>query len=355
MPEAVKAEETQRLVQAMSALSKAMWRTYTHPPEAAESLEANTEGWRRAETRFVLPQVPDIMLNPNLPRNGHIVTCYDPVEECAHQVGRALHAISEASVLEAVLRETRIELDAIEQAGLGNLTGRAAHAVTLTRAGASPVQIAAADELLRKDPLGGAELFTDVDPAASAVAAAHWLQAAADITARVSGIRPTGIVREADNIEALPHETPTAVLELMAEGLSPYEAVTYLLNEAMSVAKGRIYDVDGLQSRFEEMEELAAQHIDRDPNLREVLLAEVRLTTLDPARPAQDLLEDLLYGIHGCRLIYQEYDTDETDTSDVETDDDQDEAYYDELEERTDEAFLSALRAEAQATAERLN
>jgi hypothetical protein len=27
----------------------------------------------------------------------------------------------------------------------------------------------------------------------------------------------------------------------------------------------------------------------------------------DPARPALDLLEDLLYGIHGCWLIFSEY------------------------------------------------
>jgi hypothetical protein len=118
-PETVKDEEIQHLVQAMSALSEAMWRTYTHPPEPAGSLEANTEGRRRTETRSVLPQVPDILLSPNLPQDGCIVTCYDPVEECAHQVGRALHAIGEASVSEAVVREMRIELDAIEQAGLG--------------------------------------------------------------------------------------------------------------------------------------------------------------------------------------------------------------------------------------------
>ena len=33
----------------------------------------------------------------------------------------------------------------------------------------------------------------------------------------------------------------------------------------------------------------------------------LRLTPLDPSCPALDLLEDLLSGIHGCWLIYQEY------------------------------------------------
>jgi hypothetical protein len=33
----------------------------------------------------------------------------------------------------------------------------------------------------------------------------------------------------------------------------------------------------------------------------------VRLTLLNPQRPALDLLEDLLTGIRGCRLVYEKY------------------------------------------------
>ncbi len=39
-----------------------------------------------------------------------------------------------------------------------------------------------------------------------------------------------------------------------------------------------------------------------------------RATPLDPSRPAQDLLEDLLDGIRGCWLLYGEY-ADELDDS----------------------------------------
>ncbi|MFC5180466.1 hypothetical protein [Actinomadura harenae] len=341
VPETVEEASARSLAQAMSALSDAMWRTYTHPPEAAKSLEENTEGWRRAQTQALLPKVPDILRDPNLLLDR--VVSYNPVEESAHRVGRALHRAGDARLSEAVIREARTELDAIERAGRGDLTGRAAHAVTLTRAGASPSQIAAADDLLRTSLLSGHEPFTDLDPAAASVAAAHWLQAAADATAKLTGVPPTAIVQEADNIEALPYRTPTTVLELMEQGLSPYGAVTRLLAEAMAVAEGLVHDVDELQDRFTELEELAARHSDRDPNFRAVLFSEVRLTTLDPARPAQDLLEDLLYGIRACWLLYSE--------SAHEDFDDQTEEPAEHL--HTD--FLEAVRAEAQNTSNRLH
>lgn len=40
-------------------------------------------------------------------------------------------------------------------------------------------------------------------------------QAAADVVSERSGIAMTNVVMESDNIEALPHTTPTAVLELI--------------------------------------------------------------------------------------------------------------------------------------------
>ena len=60
---------------------------------------------------------------------------------------------------------------------------------------------------MRKDPLGSRALMSDVDPTAAAVAAAHWLDAAATVAAEESGLEPEQVVVEADSIEALPHET----------------------------------------------------------------------------------------------------------------------------------------------------
>ena len=95
------------------------------------------------------------------------------------------------------------------------------------------------DQILAGDPLGGEDLLLCLDPTAASVAAAHWLHAAADVVAALSGIPVTQVVAESDNIEALPHATPTAVLELMESGLTPTAAVTGLVRDAMAVATAR--------------------------------------------------------------------------------------------------------------------
>jgi hypothetical protein len=120
----------------------------------------------------------------------------------------------------AVLTDVETELAAVRDAELGGLSGRAVQAVLHTREDVSPVQVAAADQILADDPLGGEALFLRLDPTAASVAAAHWLQAAADVVATRSGIQATQVVAESDNIEALPHATPTAMLELM-ESVGP--------------------------------------------------------------------------------------------------------------------------------------
>ena len=69
-----------------------------------------------------------------------------------------------------------------------------------------------------------------------------------------------------------------------------------------------------------------------------------RVTPLDPARPAQDLLEDLLDGIRGCWLLYRSHAElgDDVDLDDEAAD------------EEIDEEFFAAVRAEAEAKRERL-
>jgi hypothetical protein len=64
----------------------------------------------------------------------------------------------------------------------------------------------------------------------------------------------------------------------------------------------------------------------------------VRLTPLDPRRPARDLLEDLLSGIRGCRLLYVEH-------PDVESEDG--EEADDALGEALDTAFCDEVRVRA--------
>ncbi|MFG2731541.1 hypothetical protein [Streptomyces canus] len=236
-------------------------------------------------------------------------------------MGRALHTIGDPQLVEDVAAEVAVELAAVEGAELGDLSGRSQQAVLLSREDASPVQVAAADQLLQHDPFGPDDLFRGIDPTAASVAAAHWLAAAAEVTGEASGLDPTSVVLEADNIEELPHESPTLVLGLINDGVSPYDAVTSLVRHAMQVTDGVLPDPTALREQLEDLHETLARHSgEEEPGLTDVAL---RLTPLDPQRPACDLLEDLLTGIHGCWLLHSEYENlDHDDSDDVEEWDD---------------------------------
>ncbi|MFI9365439.1 hypothetical protein ACIG5E_30960 [Kitasatospora sp. NPDC053057] len=315
-----------RLARALTHLSEAAWRTYTHPASAASSsMEPNSEGWRRAEERKSFDEVPGAITRPNLPQDGMLDVEYSPLVESAHRAGRALHALDNADLTAAVLTEVSTELTAVENAELGDLTGRARQAVLLSREGASPVQVAAADRLLEQDPFGPEALFTEIDPTAAAVAAAHWLAAAAAVTAAATGHSSSTVLVEADNIEALPHETPTLVLQLLEAGASPYDAVTGLVRHALDIADGLLPDPAGLREQLDDIDADLAQHIGPDTDPEDTGL---RLTSLDPKRPAPDLLEDLLAGIHGCWLLHEEYDEPDND-EDEDWDDEHAEAHQD--------------------------
>jgi hypothetical protein len=341
----------------LSGLSRALWRCYTHPASTADSFEVNSEGWRREQSRSEFGSAVDHLRRPNLPdEHGYLMVSYDPVEERAHRMGRCLHHASDPDLTTAVIGDVEAELAAVERAGLGDLSGRAVQAVQLTRQDASPVQVAAANEILAKDPLGGDDLFVDLDPTSACVAAAHWLQAAADVVAEISDVEATEVAVEADDIEALPYRTPTAVLELMALGMPPTAAVTSLIREAMDVAEGRITDVDELRDRIDEADNKPDEP---DPEAEPTTM---RLTPLDPGRPARDMLEDLLSGIRGCWLLFQEYaelpdrpgdEADAEPNRDNELEDDDD--LSDALDDALDAAFIEAVRVRATAAGHRLD
>ncbi|MFJ2805090.1 hypothetical protein [Kitasatospora sp. NPDC087271] len=328
-----------RLARALTHLSEAAWRTYTHPASAAASQDPNSEGWRRAAERKSFDEVPGAIVQPNLPQDGMLDVEYSPLVESAHRAGRALHALGNADLTDAVLAEVGTELAAVENAELGGLTGRARQAVLLSREGASPVQVSAADRLLEQDPFGPAALFAEIDPTAAAVAAAHWLAAAAEVAAEASGHSPTAVLFEADNIEALPHETPTLVLHLLEAGASPYDAVTGLVRHTLHIADGLLPDPAGLREQLQDIDDDLAQHAGPDTDPEDTGL---RLTPLDPKRPAPDLLEDLLAGIHGCWLLHEEYEEldNEDDFGDEEDWDDDEQAGQQQDRSRGDFARL---------------
>jgi hypothetical protein len=329
------------LAQALTDLSAVTWRTYTHPASAAASPDADSEDWPGDEEREAFDDVMDAIRKPNLPVDGMLMQSYIAVEEAAHRVGRILSELGDAP-LEPIAADVAAELAAVEQAERGDLSGRAQQAVKLTRADASPLQVAAADALLRATPLGSEALFIDVDPTAASVAAAHWLQAAAQVAADATGIDPVLVVAEADSIEAIAVRTPTLVLERLDGGETPRDIVTELVADAMAVANGQIPDLAGLLGQIVDAEERAQQYGDRADEFRQALMPD-RITPLDPARPAQDLLEDLLSGIRGCWLLYRDDEADEAGASPDDADDDV-----------RDERFFDAVRAIAAAGHDRL-
>lgn len=113
------------------------------------------------------------------------------------------------------------------------------------------------------------------------------------------------------------------------------------------MAEGQIPDLDGLLEEVSSAEERAKRYGARAEEVREALMPD-RITPLDPSRPAQDLLEDLLDGIRGCWLLYRaEADDEDDENLDGGSDDD-------ERDERLDQRFFDAVRASALANGQRL-
>ncbi|WP_406120348.1 hypothetical protein OIE52_50975 [Streptomyces canus] len=209
----------------------------------------------------------DAISNPHLPHGGTMIVSYSPLLESAHHNGRVLHGMDDLHLTKAVLAEATAELTAVENAELGDLMGRAQQAVLLGREDASPVQVTAADQLLEQDPFGAAELFSRIDPTAATVAAAHWLAAAARVAAESSGQDPTDVILKADSIAALPHETPTLVLGLMEDGVTPHEAVTGPVRHAMHITDGLLPDPVALRDQLDLEETVAEYTGDEEPDL----------------------------------------------------------------------------------------
>jgi hypothetical protein len=351
LPRTMQPSDGLNLASALTALSAAVWRTYTHPVSAADSHDLNSAGWRRQAEREAFGTVIDAPWKPNLPHGGTLLQSYVRVEEYAHRLGRTLHALDDPTLTDEVVGEVKNELAAVEQAERGELSGRARQAVLLTRADASPLMVNAADDLLRQDPLGSESLFQAVDPAAAAVAAAHWLQAAADVVAELADGDPTEVVIEAHDIEALPVATPTVVLRRLNAGETPREVVIDLIRVAMTAAEGRIADLRSMAGLIDGVSR-TTEEVRRPGETDRLEERQPRITLLDPARPAPDLLEDLLAGVRGCWLLYQEYADSDFDGG---VDDPIVEAGADEILDRLTTEFYDAVRAEADAERDRLS
>lgn len=300
----------------LTQLSKVFWRTFTHPGSTAlDGIEPNSDGWRRNGARDALPDALKAVTTANLPDHGTLVVSYTPTTESGHALGRLLAECGSPRLTAVVAKEVRSEIDAIELAEAGDLSGRAQQAASMSRPVFSQRQADAAHQLLVAEPFADLSTFANLEPVSAAVTAAEWLRCAAHIASKISGTPLTTVLEEADNIEALPFEVPTAVLIAMGEGVTAEEAITTLVRNALEIADGNI-DMT-----------LFAEHLPAISN------------------PGPDLLEDLLIGIHGCFLLWKDYKYD--DYSVPEGVDDEDPAYWESQYALLQKKFVTALRKRA--------
>jgi hypothetical protein len=292
LPAGVPDDTAAQLCEALTRLSTAVWDFFPN-------LDPGQIGYRFAAVHLAV-------LTPNVPdADGTVLIAQDPLLESGHTVGRILHSIADDGVTAAVAAEVRTEIDAVEHAGLGDRGGRAAQALSVDHLDPSPAQVAAADHLLSTRPLGNPKLFA-VDPPAACVAAAHWLTAAADVTAEAAGIDPVTVFTWADDLEGAAVEVPATIVKaVLEEGMPPRHVVVGMLTDALAVGEGRQPDPEGLPALVDAAREQAQQLPVADPDAAVAGMLE-SLTPLNPCRPSRDLLEQLLDGVYSCLIVYRD-------------------------------------------------
>ncbi|MGP3919002.1 hypothetical protein [Nonomuraea sp. 10N515B] len=332
-----------RLATCLTELSQACWRSYTHPASAADQQGPNSIGWHRQQERDAFTAVVPALTRPQRPVNG--APSATRVEEIAHRAGRSLQALNAPRLTARITTEVTAELAAIEQAELGNLRSRAQQAVVLSREDASPLHVAHADTVLQRHPFGAEELFTQVEPTAAAIAAAHWLHAATVTTAGQTRLHPAQIITEVDRVKALAHDSLAEIVGAMNAGSSPWQAVMPMIRSALHVAEGHFRGVAEAKQRISAAEDLIVRAHDNHPELGLSLdSVYLSISPINPARPALDLLENLLSGIRSCWVLYTQYaDTFSGREADV-----------DPPQHRHTEAFIADVRQAAAARRDQL-
>ncbi|MEU8354388.1 hypothetical protein AB0C27_00130 [Nonomuraea sp. NPDC048882] len=299
---------TCRLAAELTRLSHICWRSYTHPPSAADRHGPNSLGWHRQQERDAFDKIlPALTESSNKLLNTK-------VEQSAHAVARTLRTLDSSQLTTHITTDVAAELAAIERAERGDLSERAQQATALSREDASPLQISQADRLLRDSPFGSHDLFTQVDPTAAAIAAAHWYYAAVTITAQRTGIHPVHIVASAEQHDKpLTLESLTDITTAMDAGMRARHVVMPLIRNALHVADGHLHGIQEIEQRLTAAHEIIsrahADHPEIDITPDTIYLP---LTSLDPTRPAPDLLDALLHGIHICWNLYYHHHTSPT-------------------------------------------
>ncbi|MFI7134372.1 hypothetical protein ACIBQ1_52505 [Nonomuraea sp. NPDC050153] len=294
-----------RLAAQLTELSQACWRCYTHPAGTSDQHEPGGRGWYRQRERDAFATVVPILTRSDRFGDHLRLSVSTKVGEIAQRVGCALRALDSPELTAQVVTDIAAELAAVEQAECDNLSGRAQQAVTLSREDASPLQVAQANAFLNRQPFGSEELITQIDPAAAAIAAAHWLHAAAATTGRHVHRNPVQVMAEGDRLRPLAAECLIEIVRAISFGATPRQTVMPLIRHTLHVAEGHLCGVTDAKRRIAAAERLLARARSRHPHLDVGPGAAcLPITSLDPARPALDLLDNLMAGIHGCWLRY---------------------------------------------------
>lgn len=299
-----------RLLRTLTDLSESVWSTYVHRAIAAQGSDAHPEGRRRKE-REAFAHVLEILAEPNPDGEGRSAEAATATEKAARRVGEALRALNDAALTERVTADVAAELAAVEEAERGEhrppLSSRADQSAH-RRSGVSQRQLEAADRILHEDPVYPLNsLSTDVDPAVAAIAAAHWLHAAAEAVTELCGVAFRDVVAKDEQLAGVQTSSPAVlVLEVMEDlGIGPLEAVTGLLRaSALSAEHYEDRDIPRMIYR----EELhAVVRLSRgDVDLSQELLNTV-ITFFMSVSPG-NLLENLLRALEGCWFVFLVHD-----------------------------------------------
>ncbi|MFC4114353.1 hypothetical protein [Nonomuraea zeae] len=329
-------QNTRLLAAELTRLSHVCWRSYTHPASAADRHGPHSLGWQRRQERDAFAKILPTLIATTRPAHQPIST---KVEQAAQAVGRILHLLNASQLTTHVTTDVAAELAAIEQAERGDLSERAQQAVALSREDASPLQISQADSLLHDNPFGSQALFTEVDPTAAAIAAAHWFYAAVTVTAQHTGMHPTQVVAGAEQYDKpLAIESLIDIVTAIATGARARHVIMPLIRNALHVADGHLRGILEVQRRIAAVQELI--HADHPELGFGPDTVHLPLTSLDPGRPAPDLLDNLLHGINTCWHLYQHHTNPQNAGA--------------ARQEQLRQAFLNATRDEAAVRSERL-
>ena len=201
----------------LEGLSESLWASY-----ADESLDVDDAA----------AGVDDMLIAPEWPQGGYIAAYLDPVHEHAARLARAIAVYPGAEVGDAVRAEIDREFDALSRATLGDFGGRAGQATWRNRADASPTQVAAAHEVLRRHAEGAESIdgLGYLEPAAACAALVSWCVAAAEVYSEVTGRPPNTAARAAADVANLDSNTIDGVLRgVLIDRRRPVDVVADLL------------------------------------------------------------------------------------------------------------------------------